>query len=328
MAVELTEEQKDMIKEAVTVFLQGDALRSKVQSSICSGVLYRGRYIGSLIMVSFRDTQAYTDSDYRLLQAIADDIAIAFERAQLTKEAEEARALHEADPLRSEFISSISHELRTPLTLIKGYSTSLLRQDTSWDEETQLEFLGIIDEKTDELRDLIDKLLQSAKLEAGALKLEKEPVLISRLARKVVEEISSRAKKHDFTLEFTSSFPVVEADVRCMEQVLRNLIENAIKYSPKGGKIAIAGDVKDGKVLVSVSDEGVGIPPEHKNKVFERFHRVDSVQTRGTPGSGLGLSITKGHVEAHGGEVWLESAVGKGSKFYFSLPFDQEESSN
>ena len=120
---------------------------------------------------------------------------------------------------------------------------------------------------------------------------------------------------------------MIEADVRCIEQVLRNLVENAIKYSPEGGEIVIAGEVKDGKIVVSVSDEGVGIPSEHQDKIFERFHRVDSPLTRGTPGSGLGLSIAKGHVEAHGGEVWLESTIGKGSKFYFSLPLDQGEKS-
>jgi K+-sensing histidine kinase KdpD len=278
-------------------------------------------------MVSFHDTQAFSESDCRFLQTIADDIAIAFERAQLTKEAEEARALYEADRLRSEFISSVSHELRTPLTLIKGYSTSLLRQDTSWDEETQREFLQIIDEKTDELRDLIDKLLQSAKLEAGALKLEKEPVLIPRLAQKVLEEVAPRAKKHKFSLKFAPSFPVVEADVRCVEQVLRNLMENAIKYSPGDSEIVMSGEAKEGKVLVSVSDKGTGIPPEHQDKVFERFYRVDSPLTRSMVGSGLGLSIVKGHIEAHGGEVWLESTVGKGSKFYFSLPLDQMEDS-
>ena len=136
-----------------------------------------------------------------------------------------------------------------------------------------------------------------------------------------------RVKKHKFNLEFAPSFPVVEADVRCIEQALRNLVQNAIKYSPEGGEIIIAGEVKKGKVLVSVSDEGVGIPPEHQDKVFERFYRVDSPLTYSTPGSGLGLSITKGHVEAHGGEVWLESTVGKGSKFYFSLPLEQAEES-
>jgi K+-sensing histidine kinase KdpD len=278
-------------------------------------------------MLSFRDTKAFSESDRHLVQAIADYIAISIERNQLTKEAEEARALHEADRLRSQIIYSVSHELRTPLTLIKGYSTSLLRQDASWEEETQREFLQIIDEKTDELRDLIDKLLQSAKLEAGALRLEKEPVLIPRLAQKVVDDIAPRAKNHKFTLEFAPSFPVIEADVRCMEQVLRNLTENAVKYSPEGSEVIIAGEARDGEVVVSVSDQGVGIPPEHQDKVFERFYRVDSLVTHSTPGSGLGLSITKGHVEAHGGEVWLESAIGKGSKFYFSLPLGQVEDS-
>lgn len=318
---------RDSVREVVTAFLQSDALRSKAQSSITADVFHRNRHIGSLIMVSFRDTEAFSEPDHRLLQAIADHITMAIERAQLSKEAEEAKALHEADRLRSQFISSVSHELRTPLTLIKGYSTSLLRQDVSWDEETEREFLQIIDEKTDELRGLIDKLLQSAKLEAGALKLEKEPVLIPRLTKKVVEEIASRAKKHKFDMEFGPSFPVVEADVRCMEQALRNLVENAVKYSPEGGRVAITGEVKDGKIVVTVSDEGIGILPEHQDRLFERFYRVDSASVRSTPGSGLGLSITKGHIEAHGGEVWVESTVGKGSKFHFSLPLNQPEGS-
>jgi len=276
-------------------------------------------------MVSSRDSRAFSESDHRLLESIADYIAIALERAQLAEEAEEVRALQEVDRLRSQLISSVSHELRTPLTLIKGYSTSLLRQDVSWDKETQQEFLQIIDMKTDELRDLIDKLLQSAKLEAGALKLEKEPVLLPRLAQKVIDELAPRASKHKFTVRFTPHFPVVEADVRCMEQVVRNLVENAVKYSPEGSEIVIAGEAKEGKVIVTVADEGVGIAPEHQNRIFERFFRVDSLQTRGVPGSGLGLFITKGHVAAHGGEIWLESTVGKGSKFYFSLPLDQNE---
>jgi signal transduction histidine kinase/HAMP domain-containing protein len=325
ISVTVEDAGKDIIEEAVTAFLQSDAFRSGLQSFICAEVVHRSQHTGSLIMVSYRDSKAFSESDHRLLQSVADYVAIAIERAQLTKETEAAQALYEADRLRSQFISSVSHELRTPLTLIKGYSTSLLRQDVSWGEESQREFLQIIDEKTDELRDLIDKLLQSAKLEAGALQLEKEPVLLARLAHRVVEEIASRARRHEFTLDFPPSFPVVEADIRYMEQALRNLVENAVKYSPEGGKVAMTGEVKDGKLVVSVSDEGIGIPPEHQDKVFERFYRVDSASTRNTPGSGLGLSITKGHIEAHGGEVWVESTAGKGSKFHFSLPLDQGE---
>ncbi|MBU2534902.1 MAG: ATP-binding protein [Chloroflexota bacterium] len=311
------------VEEAIDTFLRSEPFQSKAQSFICGKVFERNRVIGGLVLVNFNDKEVFSESDYRLLQAIADGIGITIERAQLANEAEEARALHEADRLRSQFISSVSHELRTPLTLIKGYSTSLLRKDASWERETQREFLQIIDEKTDELRDLIDKILQSAKLEAGAVKLEKEPLLIPRLAEKVVEEISTRAKKHEFDLSFAPSFPVVEADVRCIEQVLRNLLENAVKYSPDGGVAKISGKVIRDRVIVEIKDNGTGIPQEYHDKIFERFYRVDSNLTRGTTGSGLGLSIVKAHVEAHGGEVWFKSAVGKGSTFYFSLPLSE-----
>ncbi len=146
-----------------------------------------------------------------------------------------------------------------------------------------------------------------------------------RLAQKVVEDTAARAKKHRFTLRFVPHFPVVEADVRYIEQALRNLVENAVKYSPEGSEVIVAGEVRKNKVVISVSDNGAGISPEHQERVFERFYRVDSPLVHSTTGTGLGLSITKGNIESHGGEVWLESTVGKGSKFYFSLPMDQDE---
>jgi signal transduction histidine kinase len=196
----------------------------------------------------------------------------------------------------------------------------LLRQDTTWDEETEREFLETIDMKADELRDLIDKLLQMARLEAGQPESEREPVLVPHLARKIAQEMASRTKEHEITLEFPKSFPVVEADVRQIEQVLCNLLENAVKYSPTGGRITIAGESKVDHVLITVSDEGVGISKEHQNKVFERFFRANSLQTRGTPGTGLGLAIAKAHVAAHGGNIWVDSAPGMGSKFCFTWP--------
>ncbi len=150
---QVDEEIKGLAKEMCAAFLQSDAVRSQAQSAICAPVVCKDQCIGSIIMVSSRD-RAFSESDISLLQAIADDIALAVDRAQLAKEAEEARALREADRLKSQFISSVSHELRTPLTSIKGYSSSLLRQDVSWDEETEREFLQTIDDKTDELRGL------------------------------------------------------------------------------------------------------------------------------------------------------------------------------
>lgn len=322
-----SEREVGVTSGAASVADAGDVFgsNSQVRSHIVAQLSYHGKSIGYIVMMSLSDPAAFSDSDQRLLQGTADYIAIAVERAQLTKEAEDARAIYEADRLRSQFISSVSHELRSPLALIKGYSTSLLRQDVRWSDAEKREFLQVIDEKTDVLRDLIDKLLQSAKLEAGALRLEKEPLLIPQLARKLVQDMELRVKNHRFKLEFGSSFPVVEADARGMEEVLRNLLQNAVKYSPDGSEISIQGEMDTDHVTVSVTDEGIGIPPEYRDKVFERFYRVDSQAVHSRPGSGLGLFITKGHVEAHGGKVWVDSVPGKGSRFSFTLPIELDD---
>lgn len=293
-----------------------------VRSAITAEIVHRYRETGVLVIVSLRDEDIFSDSDRRFLSTIADYVAIAIERSQLAREAEEASAIYEVDRLRSEFISSVSHELRTPLTFIKGYCTSMLQGNVPWDEDTHLEFLQIVDDKTDQLRDLIDKLLQSAKLEAGALRLEKEPVLLPRLARRVAED-ANRGGRHEVEFRFPPAFPVVEGDNRLLEQVLHNLIENAVKYSPEGGRIIVSGQVDDDEVSISVEDEGVGVPPEHRGRVFERFYRVNSTATRGIRGSGLGLSIARGHVEAHGGKIWVESGTSQGSRFTFTLPLEQ-----
>ena len=307
----------DQVCKAVST---DDTAPSPIQSAICAPIVHRGRRSGGLVLVSRQHTDAFTASDDRLLAAIADYIAIAVERVRLTAEAEEAAALREADRLKSNFISSISHELRTPLTSIQGYATSLLRSDIDWDEATKKEFLEVIDEKATELRNLIDKLLQMARLEGGILTLDKEPVLVQLLAAKVAKEARARTRKHEVVTQFPEDMPVVEVDVLKITQVLNNLVENAIKYSPDGGRVTISGGVQDGVIVVSVRDQGVGIPAEHGDSIFRRFYRVDSPLTRSTQGTGLGLAISKAHVEAHGGKIWFESVVGQGSTFYFSLP--------
>jgi signal transduction histidine kinase/HAMP domain-containing protein len=325
-SAEITDSARAGRKQAPPDFLQSTAWTTGVKSNILADVTSQRRRIGCIVMVNMSDHRAFSESDLRLLQGIADYIAIAIEKSQLAKQAEEARAIYEADRLRSELISSVSHELRSPLTLIKGYSTSLLRHDVKWDEAETREFLRVIDEKTDVLRDLIDKLLQSAKLEAGALKLEKEPLLIPQLVRKLVKEADLNARKHSFTLDFSPSFPVIEADVRCMEQVLKNLLQNAVKYSPERTEIVVAGEAQHDQIVVHVSDQGIGISLEDQERIFERFFRVDNPAVHSTAGSGLGLSIVKAHVEAHGGTLWLDSRPGNGSRFSFSLPMDTARS--
>lgn len=305
---------------AVSSQANGYAGALQTCSVICVPLTHKNKTVGSLALYSFDRTRPFVEPHLRLLQALGDQIAIAIENERLLKEAEQARALQEADRLKSEFISTISHELRTPLASIKGYTTTLLRKDVKWDEQTKTEFLEIIDEESDKLRELIDNLLESSKVEAGALQISKQPVLLDKLAQRAVSEVTPRAKRFEFVVEFPPRFPIIEADPRRIEQILHNLLENAVKYSPNGGRIMIRGEVGESFVTVSVADQGVGIPTEQIDRVFERFHRVDNIQTRHAGGSGLGLSIARALVEAHGGKIWAQSTVGEGSTFYFTLP--------
>ncbi|MCL5961780.1 MAG: ATP-binding protein [Chloroflexi bacterium] len=301
--------------------LGGDGVKGKgLYSAICVPLLFKSKMLGSFIVYSFQPGHCFNEAQLKLLQALADRIAVAIENARLLAQAEHARALEEADKLKSEFISTVSHELRTPLASIKGYSTTLLRKDTAWDEATREEFLEIIDEESDKLRELIDNLLEASKVEAGVLNIFKQPILLNRIAQKAVAERQARAKKHEFVAEFPPKFPILEADPRRVEQILHNLLENAVKYSPDGGKVVVRGEIHGRSALIGVSDQGVGIPPEQLDRVFDRFYRVENPLTRRAGGSGLGLSIARALVEAHGGGIWAQSAPGKGSTFYFTLP--------
>jgi PAS domain S-box-containing protein len=226
----------------------------------------------------------------------------------------------EADELKSTFISVISHELKTPVALIKGYADTLLRKDAHWNQETVQESLGVILEETDRLNHLIDNLLDASRLQAGAMQLEKDQVALDALAERVATRFRTQSDVHEIVVEFPADFPTVEGDAGRLEQVLNNLLSNAIKYSPDGGRIEISGRVLPGEVVVSVADQGVGIPPEEQTRIFERFFRGSRERHQRTPGAGLGLYLVKAIVEAHGGHIWVESNPGEGAVFSFALP--------
>lgn len=239
----------------------------------------------------------------------------------------------QTDALREGLISNVSHELRTPLASIKGYATTLLRKDVTWDASTQREFIEIIDEESDRLRELIDSLLDMSKIEAGVLPIERLPVQIARIAKQTAAELKGKSDRHTISVDFGSGFPLVESDPRRIAQVLRNLIENAIKYSPAGGRVTVEGRLVEAGdtqyrlsappapplVLVSVSDEGSGMPQKDQERLFERFYR-GSGENKRVSGSGLGLYICRGIIEAHGGRIWVDSALGKGTRVTFALP--------
>ncbi|MBS3783961.1 MAG: PAS domain S-box protein, partial [Anaerolineae bacterium] len=226
----------------------------------------------------------------------------------------------EADEIKSTFISVISHELKTPVALIQGYAETLLRKDARWDPQTQEESLEVILEEADRLHNLIDNLLDASRLEAGKLPLEKEPVALDALAERVVERFRTQTDHHEIKTEFPSNYPIIEADPTRLEQVLNNLLSNAIKYSPEGGLIEVTGRSAQDEVIVTVTDQGVGIPFEEQPHIFESFFRGSREYQQQTSGAGLGLYLAKAIVEAHGGQVWLESDPGEGAIFSFALP--------
>jgi len=228
--------------------------------------------------------------------------------------------------MKTEFVSSVSHELRTPLTSIKGFVRTLL-DDTQgyYDRDTQREFYQIIDAECDRLVRLISDLLNVARIESGrALELDLRTVDLAVLVAKVVTSQKSYTTKHKFYTNIPESCRFVVADEDKIDQILTNLISNAIKYSPDGGQVSVTAVDKDAYIAISVADEGIGIPAEHLPRLFARFHRVDSADTRRASGTGIGLYLVKHLVEAHGGSVSVESEVRKGSTFTFTVPKNAE----
>jgi PAS domain S-box-containing protein len=226
----------------------------------------------------------------------------------------------ELDQMKSQLLSTVSHELRTPLASIKGFATTLLRQDVEWDNTSRREFLSIIDEESDRLTELISNLLDMSRIEAGGLRVEPEPIDLEPIIHETAAEFQVMTSKYRFTVHHAAGLPQVLADPRRARQVLRNLVENAVKYSPGGGPVTISTKAGNGYVQVSVADRGIGIEEKDLDRIFDRFYQVDSASTRQVGGSGLGLAICKAIVEAHDGEIWAESQPGMGSTFHFTLP--------
>jgi two-component system phosphate regulon sensor histidine kinase PhoR len=216
-------------------------------------------------------------------------------------------------------MATLSHELRLPLTSIKGYSTALLLQDLNWSPEKVREFLTSIDAEVDSMQSMIKDILDSALIDVGQLKLELQPMRLQYVAREVAEEIQRHTELHRILTDFPASFPIVEADPRWIKQVFRNVLENAVKYSPEGGLIIIHGEIRREDIVVRVADQGIGISPEDLIPLFEKYFRVRSTERLHVSGTGLGLPVARSIVEAHGGRIWAESQVNQGTTIYFSL---------
>jgi signal transduction histidine kinase len=227
--------------------------------------------------------------------------------------------LREAEQLKDDFISLVSHEMRTPLTSIHGGARLLADQRDALDEETQHDLLKDIVVESDRLERMLSNMLSLTAILAGRLEANTEPVLIAPLARKVVTEVAARSPRHDFAIDLPENTPPIEADPELISQVLRNLYENAVKYSPNGGVIRTSASRDGDRVQIQVSDQGIGIAPEHVPHVFERFRRPGADPT--VRGMGLGLYLSRSLIEAQDGEIAASSpGPGQGATFAITLP--------
>ena len=225
----------------------------------------------------------------------------------------------EEEETKSTFISVISHELKTPVALIKGYVGTLRREDATWDREIVKDSLAVIEEEADRLTDLIENLLDASRLQAGGMALNLCDVALGGLVERTARHFSTQTEIHQIVVEFPADFPVITADEGRIEQVISNLISNAIKYSPQGGKISITGQVRPDQVVVCVSDQGHGVAPDDIQHIFDRFYRSSEAK-RSTKGAGLGLYLARAVVEAHGGRIWADPHSTSGARICFTLP--------
>ena len=230
--------------------------------------------------------------------------------------------------MQNTFVSIVSHELQTPVAIIKSYAATLAREDATWPPETIQRVSRNIEEECDRLHRLITDLLDLSRIQAGRVAMRVGSVDLAQLARDVVDQLAPRAPRHSLRTSFPSppTFPVVRGDADQLRRALFNLVQNAVKYSPNGGEVLIAGEVTPDEVLVRVIDQGVDVTAGEEERIFDRFHRADTRLSRTTTGVGLGLYITRNIVEAHGGRIWAESpGPGRGSTFTFSLPRGNDE---
>lgn len=278
--------------------------------------------VGALVFVRFGGP-IYTQDQINLAEFIALHVAQLLGYRQLVERVANLEARRRLDEMQDDFIATISHELLTPLGFIKGYATTLLREDIDWDQNDRREFLNIIDEESDRLRELIDNLMDSSRLQAGTLRMSFQPVRLDTLLRDISLRAKTRHEPLNINLELGVTGLQIEADPTRLAQVFENLLNNAYKYA-SGSSVTIKLDQEDeNTLLVQFIDEGPGIAPEHIDHVFKRFYRVPD-QTTSIRGSGLGLYICRQIIQAHQGHIHVSSEYGKGTTFSIRLPIERQ----
>lgn len=307
------------VLEDSTHCLVGRQTAETAASVVCVPLLLDEKPLG-MLGVAYRTHRGLSDEEMTFLQALGQEAALAIRNAHLyERERAQVARLRALEKLQESFVSSVSHELRTPLTCIKT-SVDLLQATDSGLSAEQRELIHTIGHHVSRLEALVSDLLEITKLEAGQITLSKQPTNLCHIAERVIQALHplQERKGQTVSLHCPASLSLVPVDRRRMEQVLTNILSNAIKFTPKQGRIDIQVSETPDEVRVCVSDNGPGIPPEEQDRVFDKFYVI--TDDRGLSGVGLGLYIARQMVELHGGRIWLESQLGVGSTFCFSVP--------
>ena len=290
-----------------------------ITSSMCAPLVAGGQLIGTLIL-STSGANRFGEYDLRLLMLFAEQSAVAISNAQtFRRERQSVERLADLDRLKTDFIATITHELKTPLTSLMGYATILRKRSAELPEEQREEFFNIMARQGDRILRLIEELLQSSRLDAGAARLRREPIDLAAIAKEVEAGLSSMARTHTLAFDVPDRDLGLFGDATALEHVFTNLVENAIKYSEPGTEIRLSVEEGDSEVLIKVADHGQGIDPDDLPHIFERFRQANG-HGRTRTSVGLGLYIVRSLVAAHGGRVWADSTLGAGTTFTIAMP--------
>ena len=321
---------KDVRQEGRVRLVERLVDRLNTHSLIVVPIIVKGRILGVLATSITHAGRQFTQADLRLAMALADRAALAIENARLYAQERRLRQeledlnqkVQEANRLKTEFVTVVTHELRSPLTSIAGYLDLLLEEEGREGAETREAYLQIVKRNADRLLELINDLLDIARLEAGKLALKRLPLDLEGLIREVSGALRPQieGKEQHLHLDLAASLPVVTGDPERLTQILLNLVTNAHKYTPQGGRITVATRAERAGVCIAVQDTGIGLSSEEQQQLFTKFFRAQHPLAREAVGTGLGLAIARALVELHGGTLTVVSAPGQGATFKVTLP--------
>jgi PAS domain S-box-containing protein len=304
----------------LTPLLRDFLLEGKVHTTVFFPLLTSGEWLGCLV-VYFEGDMRFSHIELRHLKVLIDQATITlFNLKLLEVEAESRHEAERANQIKTEFLAMISHELRTPLTSIIGFTTTMLADDVTWEPEEQKDFIQTIQHESFRLQELIDHLLDLSRLDAGRLPIQLKPHSLQEILLEASPQLTVLTDGKQLTTNIPENLPPVFVDETRIAQVLVNLVRNAATYSPNGTEINISASVRGNFAQVNVNDQGSGIHPSDRKRVFQAFRRGISEETGSTKGAGLGLAICKGLVDAHGGRIWIRKKSSPGTTVSFTIP--------